>query len=148
MKFIFSIYLNKVMNLMNNYVLDDSDNITLLLKMLSIDISDEKKQTLNKNTHHEKDDEMIAVINDQVDEQYYVYKVYDALRDMYAELLLYMKKCDNLSIYNETLKQHIKHIEMQHDITIKKMEQSSLVLHKNSRFVTYEPKDEEFLFND
>ena len=94
------------MNLLNGIILKEDDNIDLLLSMIALD---EEKPP--KTSHHELDDEMLKVINDNQDEyDHYSSQLYQALVSLFHENCELKKKIDILTACNELLKNHIASI--------------------------------------
>jgi hypothetical protein len=138
------------MDLLYNYIIAEEDDVALLLNVALTSVSEDEKQVAPLSVkHHEPDTEMNLMIADKIDEQYYISRVYGGLRDMYADVLAYVKKCEHLTVCNEALKQHMNQMEVNHKLALQKIEQSSSILHKPSRFTVYEfAADDEFLFNE
>ncbi len=73
------------MDLLDNFVLSDTDNIMLLLSILEV-------STENKIIEIKIDNELNEIIKDKVDENYYAYILYDAFVLVYNDCMYYKNK--------------------------------------------------------
>ena len=62
-------------------------------------------------SHFEKDEEMLAVLNDNVTHQYYISQMYKTLYSIYTDVVYYSKKCETLTFSNELLQQRVFELE-------------------------------------
>lgn len=70
------------------------------------------KKSEYKAPHHEKDDEMLNIVENYKNEhQSYISKLYSNMVNIYHDFLYISKKCDMLISCNDLLKQHIFKIE-------------------------------------
>lgn len=126
------------MNLIYNFTLEESDDIEMLLRMLNMDNNDSKIT----NEHHENPD-FCHVFQDEITIEFYTFRLYKNLCDIHQDMLEFMRRCENLKLCNDILKQHLNRAEAENRIThLRKPE-------PHSRFTVHEfgPEDE-YLFND
>lgn len=94
------------MNLLNDIKLAESDDIIALLNYVAI--SDD---SIINTIHHEADDEFKDLFNHENDYDFYVSRMYNSMVHIYTDMMIYVKKCESLSICNDLLKSHISELE-------------------------------------